>query len=227
MIDGHIITAPDRTKGFDTNVPLDKRMAKAFFDNGYRFCVRYVARVTPHTNDLSAGEAQLLLDAGLGIMVVQHVESEDGWTPAPGKGASYGETAARITTGIGVPAGAMIWLDLEGVAGGVSAGDVIGYCNSWHAEVAGAGFLPGLYVGWHARLTPDQLYRELRFTHYWGAYNLNADEAPAKRGLQMKQAVAGKTDKVPGVTFLFQKDTVRTDALGGRPVVFAPESWLE
>ena len=87
--------------------------------------------------------------------------------------------------------------------------------------------MPGLYVGWHAGLNRTQLYRALRFTHYWGAYNLNSDQAPAVRGLQMKQAESKPLDHVPNFDFLFQTDLIRADALGGRATVIAPESWLE
>jgi hypothetical protein len=82
-------------------------------------------------------------------------------------------------------------------------------------------------VGFGAGLNATQLYRSLRFTHYWGAYNLNQDQVPIMRGLQMKQAVARAMDRVPGFDFGFQVDTVRTDALGGRPTLLAPEGWAQ
>src|SRR3989441_2765767 len=91
----------------------------------------------------------------------------------------------------------------------------------WHAAVAGAGYVPGLYVGFHCGLDATQLYRALRFSHYWGAYNLNADEMPIVRGLQMKQSLCKPPDAVPGHTFEFQVDTVRADALGGHPTLVA------
>jgi hypothetical protein len=57
--------------------------------------------------------------------------------------------------------------------------------------------------------------------------NLNADQAPAVRGVQMKQSSANPVDKPPGVTVAFQTDRVKTDSLGGRPTVVADSSWLE
>ena len=128
---------------------------------------------------------------------------------------------------IGIPSGVTAWLDLEGVTVGTDPADVIDYCNLWHAAVAGAGYVPGLYVGWHAGLNATQLYRDLRFSHYWGAYNLNADEAPIKRGLQMRQAVRTAADKVPGVAFEFQTDRVQGDAFGGHPTLVARDGWLD
>src|SRR5437016_4716322 len=82
-------------------------------------------------------------------------------------------------------------------------------------------YVPGLYVGFRCGLTPAELYRALRFTHYWGAYNLNSDEAPAVRGLQMKQSSPKALDAVAGCAFEFQVDTVRGDALGGHPTLIA------
>src|SRR5437016_2247481 len=126
---------------------------------------------------------------------------------------------------IGIPPGGMVWCDLEGVTVGTPAAQVIDYCYRWHAAVAGAGYVPGLYVGFHCGLDATQLYRALRFSHYWGAYNLNADEMPIVRGLQMKQSLCKPPDAVPGHTFEFQVDTVRADALGGHPTLVARDGW--
>jgi hypothetical protein len=227
LLHGHVYTAPNRIKGFDTNVSVTPSAAAAFFAHGFRFCVRYVGRQKAKPNDVSAGEAAALLDAGLGLMIVQHVESEDGWTPNPDKGAAYGAEAAKECNHIGVPSGVCVWCDLEGVDLTTPAEDVVGYCNAWHSAVAAEGFVPGLYVGWHAGLNRTQLYRALRFTHYWAAYNLNSDQSPAVRGVQMKQAECKPLDRVAGFDFLFQTDIVRADALGGRPTMVAPENWLE
>jgi hypothetical protein len=225
---GHVIVAPDGVRGFDTAQRVTSKMARAFFDHGYRYAVRYVRRDTPHPErDLNAAEASALLTVGLGLMVVQYVESEDSWAPSGDKGAKNGEIAGVQAAKVGVPSGVMLWCDLEGVAPKTPAADVIAYCNRWHQAVASAGFLPGLYVGWRCGLNAKQLYEELRFTHYWAAYNLNADEAPAVRGVQMKQSASKPVDTRAGVGIAFQTDVVRTDALGGRPTVVAPENWLE
>jgi hypothetical protein len=227
MLDGHVYTAPDGVRGFDADETILPQTAAAFHAHGYRFCLRYVGRVKASPRDLKRSEAAGLLAAGLGLMPVQHVASETAWTPTSGKGKSYGTFAANEAARIGIPPGVTVWCDLEGVAVGTEAGGVIDYCNEWHSAVAKAGFVPGLYVGWHAGLDAMPLYRDLRFTHYWSAYNLNADQAPAKRGVQMRQAVRKTTDKVPGIEFLFQTDRVQADALGGRPTLLARDGWLD
>jgi Domain of unknown function (DUF1906) len=224
---GHVFTAPDGLRGFDTASTVTASAAEAFHRAGYRFCVRYVRRDKPHPSALSRNEAKSLLDAGLGLMAVQYVESESSWKPTAAKGMRNGEVAASEAERLEVPWGVTIWCDLEGVEVGNPAQRTIDYCNRWHAAVSAAGYVPGLYVGYRAGLTPLQLYRSLRFTHYWGAYNLNADQYPAVRGLQMKQSRRKPGDLPTGFVLDFQVDRVSADALGGRPTLLALEGWPE
>src|SRR2546421_12857929 len=164
VLDGHVFTVPDGVRGFDANLIIPPNAAAAFIQRGYRFCVRYVRRQTVHDFDLTPDEADGLIGAGLGLMVVQHVESETAWTPTAAKGAANGDVAATEAQQIGVPPGGMVWWDLEGVTVGTPAAQVIDYCNQWHAAVAGAGYVPGLYVGFHCGLDATQLYRDRKST---------------------------------------------------------------
>jgi Domain of unknown function (DUF1906) len=224
---GHVFAAPDGLRGLDTAETVTASAAVALRKNGFRFCVRYVRRDKPHASALSANEAKSLLNAGLGIMAVQYVESESSWKPTGAKGSRNGEVAASEAEKLGLPWGVTIWCDLEGVEVGTPAERTIDYCNQWHAAVGGAGYVPGLYVGYRAGLTRLQLYRSLRFTHYWGAYNLNADQYTAVRGLQMKQSRRRPEDLPAGLGFDFQVDRVSADALGGRPTLLALDGWPE
>lgn len=186
---------------------------------GYEFAARYVGRTGNHSpSDLTEREVDVILGEGLGLMVVQHV-LPGSWIPDAGLGASYGRQAAAWAKASRVPSGVSLWLDLESVAQGTHPKDVIEYCNNWHSWVAGEGYLPGLYVGWRAGLTPRDLYFRLRFTHYWGAYNLNADQFPAVRGVQMQQKEQVMIHGLPP----FDPDVVQRDALGGLPAVLLPE----
>jgi hypothetical protein len=126
-----------------------------------------------------------------------------------------------------MPWGVTIWCDLEGVAVGTPRQQVMDYCNRWHGSVSGAGYVPGLYVGYHSGLTATQLYAKLRFTHYWGAYNLNSDQAPIVRGVQMKQSQRRAQDAVPNFAIDFQIDRIAADRLGGRPTLLALDGWPE
>lgn len=224
---GHVFTAPDGVRGFDTAERVTPAAAVACRRAGYRFCLRYVRRDKPHATALSASEARSLLSVGIGLMLVQYVESDTSWNPTGAKGTKNGSVAAAEAEVLGVPWGVTVWCDLEGVAPGTASQRVIDYCNRWHSEVTSAGYVAGLYVGYRAGLSATQLYRALRFTHYWSAYNLNADRFPAVRSVQMRQSVRGRADSVPGANVDFQVDRIRADKLGGRPTILALDGWPE
>jgi hypothetical protein len=225
MLNGYVYTAPNGLKGFDANTVVSSKNADRFYAAGYRFAVRYVRRSTTHDYDLTAKEARDIISAGLGLMVVQHVAPE-GWSPSSRTGKLYGTTAAHEAESIGIPPGVTVWCDLEGVAPSTRSADVIKYANNWHTAVAMAGYLPGLYVGWRAGLNARQLHDDLRFTHYWSGYNLNADRYPAVRGVQLKQRVATPSDLIAGFsTESLDVDEIQTDRLGGRPTLLAVADW--
>jgi hypothetical protein len=224
---GHIFSAPDGVRGIDTTERSSPTVAVALRTHGYRFCVRYVRRDKPHATALNPAEAETVLNSGLGLMLVQYVESDSAWIPGSAKGTRNGNVAASEAAKLGVPWGVTVWCDLEGVKVGTPRHHVIDYCNRWHAAVSGAGYVPGLYVGYHPGLSATQLYLRLRFTHYWGAYNLNSDQVPIVRGVQMKQSEARREDRIAGVQLDFQVDRIRADRLGGRPTLLALEGWPE
>lgn len=220
-----VLAAPSGTKGFDCDTPISSKDAAIFRRAGYWFAVRYAPRVTAKPTDLTVGEVISILSAGLGLMVVQHVERETagGWVPSAQKGAAYGAMAAAHMRVCGILLGTMCWLDLENVAD-VPHQLIIDYCNRWYDAVARVGYTPGVYVGYEARLTPDELYRRLKFEHYWSAYNLNADQHPAVRGVQMKQH---REIELPGISYKIDPDETVADHKGGLPLVLAPDGWLE
>jgi hypothetical protein len=212
--------------GVDLNTPLTARDATALAAHGYSFVLRYVPRLVQHPNDLTGAEFDTIRAAGLGLMIVQHVESEGAWTPTRAKGAAYGACAAKRSIALGVAPQTVVWLDLEGVAPDVPHGEVITYCNTWHDAVVSAGFTPGLYVGWHCGLTANELYHALWFRHYWASYNLNADEYPAIRGVQMRQRAPTHDDYPAGFPAAFDVNLVTGDQLGGLPVMDVPNVYL-
>jgi hypothetical protein len=219
MTDIIATAAPKGARGFDCNSVVRTSDAARFAHDGYVFAIRYVPRERAHANDITASEFRALIDAGLGVMLVQHVESETSWMPDDEKARRYGETAAAHAHLVGYPKGATLWLDLEGVSLMATTDVVARYCNRWHDLVAAAGYQPGIYVGWHAGLNADQLYRRLRFTRYWAAYNLNRDQFPASRGVCMRQS----TGTPPaGVPFPIDDNSVTGDAFGGLPMIAAP-----
>src|ERR1700723_2967541 len=111
-----LITAPNGLKGFDCTEPLTQATAEAFYKANYRFAIRYIPRTIPDDTDLTQAEAATILNAGLGLMVVQHVESASSWTPSTLKGTQYGTVAVHQMQSIHLPSGSICWLDLEGVS---------------------------------------------------------------------------------------------------------------
>jgi len=196
--------------GFDINSIVSAADAENFKAAGYDFCIRYI----PRTAALAAGnltndEATDIVNAGLALMAVQHV-ALPGWAPTAALGTAYGGYAAEYCSQVaGLPQGINIWCDLEGVAPGTPAADVIAYCQAWYHAVNEAGYIPGIYVGYDAILSPQQLYNALSFRHYWRAYN---GPQVAVRGFQMIQ----KTQvNVSG--FDIDPNVTQIDHLGGIP----------
>lgn len=219
------VTARPNMRGFDCNQPLLPEQARAFREHGYDFVVRYLPRVTQAAHDLTSEEVYGLLRSGLQVMPVQHVESAESWSPSAEKGYRYGTTAAQRAFACGFRQGCTVWLDLEGVAVGTLPQTVIDYCREWYDAVKAFGFEPGIYVGWHCGLTAWDLYYPLPFTRYWGAYNLNADEFPAVRGLCMKQSAAKPSDYPPKAgVWEIDVNVIRADKLGGLPTLLAADA---
>lgn len=216
-----ITTLAAGARGIDCNTALTETTARAISEHGYSFVLRYVPRVTNHQGDVTVAELDIIRASGLGLMAVQHVEAGE-WYPTGLKGIVYGTTAAKRCLTIGLARGTSVWCDLESVATDVAPDDVVAFCNQWYKPVSEAGYKPGLYVGWHCGLDAKALYYKLRFASYWSAYNLNADEYPVKRGVQMHQRAAKPEDIPPGVHFPIDVNLVTGDALGGFPVIDRP-----
>lgn len=219
------------TQGFDTNRVLSASDARAFKAHGYAFVGRYVRRIAdapPARNDLSSAELEALLSAGLGVIPIQHVESESAWIPSAAKGSQYGAGAVRACTELLVPSGTMIICDLEGVLPSIPPDAVDGYCRAWHAAVQGAGYRPALYVGWRAGLNAEQLYR-LPTDRFASSYNLDLDQYPAVRGCCLHQRSATFVDIPAGVSLQPNEIDLQLaveDALDGLPFALTPQRTL-
>ena len=214
MLSGGIQAGPAGVKGFDANTVITESQADAFWSAGYRFALRYVGRTEMHSNDLTAGEAAMLLSKGFALMPVQHV-LDPGWSPTGDLGTEYGANAAAFAKQIGFPPGVNVWLDLEGVSTSAAAADVIAYCNGWYSQVSGAGYVPGVYIGWEPGLTGAQLYGDLKFQHYWAAYNVDGVSTPNPRGWQMVQS-SGSGEVGSLGTDVYDVDTTHVDKMGGQ-----------
>jgi hypothetical protein len=210
ILPGRVETAPPGVSGFDANTKVTADTAKAFFEAGFRFAIRYLTRdATQSTDDLTAAEAEDILKAGLALMAVQHA-APAGWVPTAAMGQEYGRYAVTNARMVGFPKGVCLWLDLEGILPGTAAGDVSAYCDAWYGVVSSAGYVPGLYVGADAILSGEQLY-VLKFQYYWQSGS-TVPSIPV-RGYCMVQC--SSEDILNEVTY--DKDVVQADQLGNTP----------
>jgi hypothetical protein len=210
-------------KMFDIDRPLGTNEAKAFFDKGFRAVGRYIPRISAHSNDLTQPEIAKIHAGGLAILPTQHVEPGE-WTPTDDKGRQYGHVAVTYCQGLGVPQGVCVVLDLESVAPSTPKDQVVRYCNYWRDVVGYAGYTPMIYLGWQVILNNSEAYKRLRFERYWGAYNV--DVVPSPRGYCIQQHAAKDGDVLPGMARTdIDTDLIKKDALGGLPILYAPDEW--
>ena len=194
--------------GFDTDDTLDLAKAKLFYQSGYRFCLRYLSLSQENPKDLTNGEANAILNAGLALMPVQHVLSQD-WRPSTTLGENHGKAAVENARKVGFPSKVNVWLDLEGIDPQATVQDVVNYCNNWFDQVNEAGYLPGLYVGANSILNSSELYKDLKFQYYWHSLSIVPDVAV--RGYQMTQQ--GVRQPVHGISI--DKNITHNDKLNG------------
>jgi hypothetical protein len=161
---GKVQDAISSVPGFDCDAVLSADLARQFFSQGYKFCLRYLSRAQAAQN-LTAQEATDILNSGLALMPVQHARAP-GWFPDASLGQQDGQEASANAKAIGFPTGVSLWCDLEGVNAAAPAQEVIDYSRAWYHAVHAAGYSPGLYVGAGTLLSGQQLF-DLPFRHYW------------------------------------------------------------
>lgn len=207
LLPGSVESAPPNQKGFDASSRILATVATTLASTlGYKFAIRYISRgPTESSGDLSHDEAVGILNSGLALMAIQHVEAA-GWHPSGALGTQYGQTAAAHATEIGFPAKVNVWLDLEGVAEGTPAQNVIDYCNNWFDAVSAKGFVPGVYIGARSGLNADQL-SNLKFSHFWKSES-TVPPVPG-RGYQLIQ-----TGAVNVLGISIDPDTTQNDEKG-------------
>ena len=145
--------------GVDTDARLTAKSAVQlraanYQGNPIEFVVRYLSIGAKGGQDLTAAEVGWILDAGLALVVVQHVR-EPNWIPSASRGTGDGTNAAKNAAAIGYAKGCHIVVDLEGVLPGTPASAVIDYINAWASQIVAAGYLAMVYVGYNTMLTPE------------------------------------------------------------------------
>lgn len=200
----------------DTEWRITPHVAESLVKAGYVGVMRYVSLPDPNDPtkleskafDVTGVEVGCILDAGLQLILVQHVRNPQ-WMPKAHDGRLDASAAAMHADSVGYPAGAHLFADWEGAAG--TPDESTRYLEDWGRTARAGGFLGGLYVGYSTILSPDELYSLPDFTSYW------SDRGPrivSVRGFSIKQ---GGAVTVAGVEF--DVDTVTADRKGDLPMV--------
>jgi hypothetical protein len=202
-------------QGADINSVLSEPQCTELKASGLDFVLRYAPRqLYTYRYNLTNPEMLRILNAGLALMVVQHVNPGE-WSPTEELGKSYGQYMADfLAKTVQVPQGVSVWLDLEMVNKWSGVSDIINYCTEWYNAVKAAGYVPGLYVGYQSGLTPNELYLKLPFKAYWKAYNY--DDGVATRGFQMIQHTQQTLNGIP-----YDPNTIQADNLGDLPMLLS------
>lgn len=208
-LNGSVQKAASGLKGFDADTIITAETAAKFVADGYSFCGRYLSLGPQSSPDLTPQEANDILDSGLALIPVQHVRMP-GWHPTMELGQSTGVQAGENAKAVGFPPGVNVWLDLEGIASGTSAEDVIQYCNAWYDSVEQFGYVPGIYVGADSVLNGEQLYENLKFAHYWKSESTVPEVSV--RGYQLVQHFDPNPVNGIGIDI----DNTQDDNLGGQ-----------
>ncbi len=160
------------------------------------------------TYSATASDAQLALQADLGVMIFQGFDAA-AWAD-PTLAVSRAKQLVNFAKSIGYPQGLTAWLDFESCS--LAYASAAAWINAWSQAVRSSGYFPGLYVGAPEPLSGLQLYGLLTgMMHYWESES----KVPtvARRGYQVIQEQGNVM--LHGV--LVDTDRIQMDALGGLP----------
>lgn len=216
-LSGKVEKSPSGSKGFDCNTPLTSTTAANFRNAGFAFALRYVPRnyltdPTSPSGNITRAEAQTILDAGLALMIVQHVATSP-WDPTGELGMTYGQYAASNCQAIGLPRGVNVFLDLEGVRAGTDPQNVLDYAGTWGDAVRDAGYMPGIYIGASCGISAQQIVGLTNFGQFWRSGSSSAPQIGAP-GYCMQQTISASL-VLGGVAY--DSDVITADQNGGTP----------
>jgi hypothetical protein len=213
LLPGFVQAAPPGRKGLDVSAPISTEAAAAIAAAGYTFVIRYVST---EGAGLTATEAEIILAAGLGLMLVQQVDAAQ-LTFSSAVGGQHGQAAAASAATLGLPMCVNVWLVLDRIPAGTSAAALTAYYKAWSSAVSDAGLLPGLCVT-AGEVLDGAALGGLAFSHYWQA--AGAVVTPSPRGYLLVQ---GSGVTVSGVTAT--EDVTQNDN-GHPPAAPNQAEWL-
>lgn len=141
---------------------------------------------------MSRDRLAAVLDAGLSYMPVTVAgEYEDG----------AADELAQLKA-LGIPAGCTVWLDVEGPKAHAQGAGIIPKIDRWAADIASAGYQPGVYFAPPQPLTSDEMWR-LKTVRYWKGMGSIRDRngalaEPTGCGWCMTQLWHGSVDEPKG-----------------------------
>ena len=210
-----IIAQPARVgRWVDTSFKLTRHVAEAVKALGYEGIGRYVPLPgNSSAGDIDAPELEMICDVDLQVTLFQHVRGTKAnplWKPSLCSAIEDATTACGAAKNAGVPDSVTIYQDLEAVDD--TTMNTMIYTERWGQYTTKGSYGAGLYVGYSARLSPEELYA-LPDVHTYAA-----DWGPrqvAVRGVSYRQIYAHPV--IAGVNF--DEAFVSVDALGGLPIV--------
>lgn len=161
-----VVSVPLGSRGADMAQALTSAAAQALRGAGLDYVCRYLGGLDPH-------ELDEILAADLGLQLVTYSRAP-GWAPSRAIGQSDGATDLAHLQALSVPAGALVWIDLEGVSG--TAADTAAWIDARSAVLVGAGYVAGAYVGDSPILNGAELYALVHVSRYWRGFNQGIPE---------------------------------------------------
>lgn len=158
--------------GFDASVKLtgiaEKCVATPLPNGQVSFIFRYVSLSQPfYKVDIDPAERDEILATGATLLLVQHV-AYPFWQASAALGAQHGNIAGLHAQSIEYPAGAMLFVDMEGIAN--TGGPVDEYLTAWAYAVQGFGITPCMYDGYACGIDPSTLAQHIELGGFWSDF---------------------------------------------------------
>jgi hypothetical protein len=201
--------------GFGTNAHLTADISGKILQSEFAFVSRCLqTESTFPSAGLGSSELQIILAAGLTVIVFQHVASRrEG--PSAEAGVRDGADAVRAAKALFLPTGTQIWLNIDDFANTSHSGEISDYLFNWFDLVVQDGYVPGLQVGLCACWTNEML-DSLPFNFFWRIGS--GSHAYPSSGYCLVQSAS------PSYIFEdlhYERDVVQLDNHGSRPTWLA------
>lgn len=145
----------------DTVEPISQAEVAALKAYGVKAVFRYL-------QNLSAGELAMLTRAGLGVGLVGESRGP-GWVPSATTGAQDAASHLALAKALGVPAGMVIFDDVEGPSTAAGEGPLLAHVDTYGAALKSGEKIAGVYVGDSCGLTSEEWQARPDVHRYWAS----------------------------------------------------------